>query len=88
MISAVVPSEYVPTASNCCVAPVARIAGVAGVTAMEDNVTAATTGNATEELVTPSKAAVILAVPAATPVATPLESIVAAAVLELVQFAS
>ena len=35
---AVEPSEYVPTAANCCVEPTPPRVGEAGVTLMEDNV--------------------------------------------------
>ena len=52
---------------------------------MEVVVTAATTVKLTGGLVTPDRAAVILAVPAATPVAKPVESIVAVPVVSLVQ---
>ena len=38
VMSAVEPSEYVPEAANCSVRPTAKLSGVPGVTAMEDNV--------------------------------------------------
>ena len=87
LIFAVEPSEYVAVAIKFWVAPTARIAGAADVTAMEDNFTAATTGKLTAELVNPSRFAVMLVVPAATPVAVPSESMVAIAVLSLAQVA-
>jgi len=37
-MSTVEPSEYVPVAVNCWVEPIAKLSGVAGVTAMDDNV--------------------------------------------------
>lgn len=83
---AVEPSEYVPITTNCWVAPVARIAGVAGDIEMEDNVgAAATTVKLTGGLVKKDRVAVIFEVPAATPVAKPVESIVAVSVLSLAQ---
>ena len=94
-MSLVEPSEYVPVAVNAWVEPTAKLAGEAGATAIEDNVAedvvveavdaAATTVKLTGGLVTPDRAAVILAVPAATPVAKPVESIVAVPVVSLAQ---
>ena len=83
VISWVVESEYVPVAVNCWVLPAAMLA-VAGVTAIEDSVTAAVTVRvAVPDL--PLKAAVMVAVPAATAVARPLLVIVALVVLDEVQ---
>ena len=85
-MSDVAPSEYVPVAVNCRVEPAAKLAGEAGATSIEDNVGADTetiTAKPTAKLVTPDRAAVILAVPGATPVARPAESIVAVPVLSL-----
>jgi hypothetical protein len=76
----VVESEYVPVAVNCWVLATAMLA-VAGVTAIEDNVTAAVTVRvAVPDL--PLKAAVMVAVPAALAVARPLLTIVATVVLD------
>jgi hypothetical protein len=72
LMSAVDPSEYVPIASNCSVAPNARIAGDTFVTMMEDK---DITVKSVDSLVFPSKTAVILVVPAATAVAVPSEFI-------------
>ena len=78
----VVESEYVPVATNCWVVP-ATLVAVAGVTAMEDRVTAVTVRVAVPDL--PLKAAVMVAEPAATAVARPLLLIVAADVGSEVQ---
>jgi hypothetical protein len=69
------------------VEPTARPAGAAGFITMEVNAEAGTTVTATDVLVFPDRAAVILVLPGATPVATPLVAIVAVAVLELVHVA-
>jgi hypothetical protein len=61
--------------------------GVAGVTAMLDNVLAAAVTASAAVPLTPLSEAVILVAPAATPVASPAELMVAAAVLELVHVA-
>ena len=68
------PSEYVPVAVNCWVVP-ATLVAVAGVTAMEDRVTAVTVRVAVPDF--PLKAAVMVAEPAETAVARPLLLIVA-----------
>ena len=87
VISRVVKSEYVPVAVNCWVAPAAMLA-VAGVTAIEDSVTAAVTVRVAVAVLLPVatvEVAVMVAVPAATPVAKPLLIIVAADVGSEVQ---
>jgi len=76
VMSAVESSEYVPEAANCSVRPTAKLLGVLGVTAMDDNVEA-TTSKLTAGLVIPDRVAVILVFPTAMPVAKPAESIVA-----------
>ena len=53
VISAVEPSEYVPVAVNCCVKPVAKLSGRAGVMVMAERVGAGTTVMVTTGLVTP-----------------------------------
>ena len=88
VISPVEPSEYVPVAVNCAVAPTAKLGGEAGSTSIEDNfgpVAAASTVKLIVGLVMPDLVAVILAVPAATPVALPAASIVAIPVVALAQ---
>jgi hypothetical protein len=67
--SAVEPSEYVPVAVNCCVEPTIRLAGVEGVTAMEDNVI---TVKLIAWLVIPSTVAVMSAVPVPVALAMPM----------------
>ena len=79
VMSRVVPSEYVPEAVNCWVAPTALLA-VAGVTAIEFRVVAVTVRVAVPDI--PPKAAVMVVVPAATAVAMPLLLIVATPVLD------
>jgi hypothetical protein len=87
-------SEYVAVAVNCWVEPTIKLAGDAGVTAMEDNeglvvvVTAAITVKGTDWLVIPFKDAVMLAVPTVTPLANPKSSIVAIGVESLVHVTS
>jgi hypothetical protein len=85
-MSAVAPSEYVPVAVNCWVSPAAKLAGEAGSTSIADNVgadAAATIVKLTAGLITPSRTALILTVPAAMPVALPVESIIAVLTLSL-----
>ena len=65
---------------NCCVAPVAKLAGL-GVTAMDEMVLAVTV-SAAAPLTLPD-VAVMVEVPAATAVARPAALMVAVAVLEL-----
>ena len=67
--------------------PIVRLAGAAGVTAIETSVAVGivTTVKGTVLLVTPDKDAVISVVPAATPVASPPAVILPAAGLELFQ---
>ena len=65
---------------NACVLP-AAIDALAGVTAIETNVGAATVSAAVFEVIVPLFA-VMLLVPAATPVATPVDAIVATVVLD------
>src|SRR5207244_2819973 len=55
---AVVPSEYVPVAVNCCVAPV-KIVGFAGVTAIDVNVFGACTVNSVPPLTLPRAADIV-----------------------------
>ena len=69
-------------AVNCSVRPTAKLAGLAGVISMEDNVKA-TTVKLTTGLVMSDKAAVILVLPIAAPFATPAEDIVAILISEL-----
>ena len=76
----VVPSPYVPVATNCCLVPFA-IDGVAGVTAIETRV-APVTVRVVLPLIAPL-AAEMTVVPAATPVARPAEP----AALEIVAVA-
>jgi hypothetical protein len=93
-MSPVEPSEYVPVAVNCWVEPTIKLAGDAGVTAIEDNVgvlvvvAATIIVKGTDGLVIPFRDAVMLAVPAVTPLAKPKSSIVAIAVESLVHVTS
>ena len=93
-MSAVELSEYVAVAVNCWVEPMIKLAGEAGVTAMEDNeglvvvVAAGTTVKGTDWLVIPFNDAVMLAVPDVTPLANPKSSIVAIGVESLVHVTS
>ena len=82
VISRVVPSEYVPVAVNCWVAPAAML-GLAGVTAIEDRVAAVTVRVVFPEIL--PEVAVMVAVPAATAVARPLLLTVATDVLDELQ---
>ncbi len=70
-------------------APTAKLAGDAGVMAIEDKVGAdvadEVTVRFTDGLVTPDMDAVIVVVPAATPVAKPVEDIAAMVLSELTQ---
>ena len=86
VISIVSPSAYAPVATNNCVEPTAKLAGAAGVTAMEDKAGAGTIVKVTTGLVTFKKVAVIFVVPAATPVTKPAAEIVAIPVSELAHF--
>ena len=81
-ISRLVPSEYEPVAAICWVLPAGTL-GVSGVSDKEDNVALVTVRVAVPVL--PLKAAVMVAVPAATPVARPLLFIVATDVLDELQ---
>ena len=83
VISAVVPSAYVPVATNSCVEPTPKLSGVVGVTAMADKAGAGIIFKATIGLVLPETVAVTFVLPTATPVATPAEFIVAIFVSEL-----
>ncbi len=75
----VLPSEYVPVALNCCVAPV-KIVGSAGVTAIDVSVAVCTVRTVLP--VIPLKVAEIVLVPAATPVARPAAVMVETPVFE------
>ena len=86
VMSIVLPSTYVPVATNSCVEPTAKISGLVGVTAMDDKAGAGTIVRVRTGLVTVEKVAVIFVVPTATPVATPAEDIVAMLVSELAHF--
>jgi len=83
VISRVVESEYVPVAKYCRVVPTTLVA-VAGVTAIEDNVTAAVTVRVAVPEILP-EVALMVEVPAALAVATPLLAIVAVVVLDELQ---
>jgi hypothetical protein len=72
-------------AVNCSVKPTVKIAGLAGVISMEDNVKA-TTVKLTTGLVMSAKAAVILVFPIATLLATPSEDTAAILISELAHF--
>ncbi len=76
-------------AVNCRVALTAKLAGDAGVTAIEVKfavwLAAANTVKGTAVLFIPDRDALMLVFPAATPVARPAAEIVATLVLELVQ---
>jgi len=76
------PSENVPVAVNCWVAPTSRL-GLDGVTPMEDRVAEITVNVTLAEKV--SEVAVIVEVPAATAVAKPLPLTVATAGLDELQ---
>jgi hypothetical protein len=82
VISWVVPSENVPVAVNCWVAPPVTF-GLAGVTAMEDRVAEPTVRSVLPETV--PEVAVMVVVPAARAVASPLLLIVAVAGLDELQ---
>src|SRR3989339_579592 len=69
--SAVVASEYVPVAINCCVVPLA-ILGLTGVTAMDDSV-AAVTVNVVLPEISPDVAVIVMGPPTVNAVASPLE---------------
>ena len=84
VISVLEPSELTAVAVSFSVRPTAKLAGVAGVISMDDNVKAITV-KLTNGLVISDKAAVILILPIAAAVATPAEEIVAIFVSELVQ---
>ena len=85
VISADEPSEYVPIAANCRVAPKPKSVGKTGVTAMEDNADEdVITVKVTAGLVIPDWLAVMLVLPTAIPVAEP-EVILAIELFELVQ---
>jgi len=82
VMSRLVPSEYLPEAANCLVAPSGML-GLAGVTDMEDSVPAVTV-----RLVFPEirfEVAVMVVVPAATVAARPLLLTVATAELDDLQ---
>lgn len=85
VISAVEPSELMAVAVNCSVKPIVKIAGLAGVISMEDNVKA-TTVKLTTGLVMSDKAAVISVFPIATLLTTPTEEIPAILLSELAHF--
>ena len=74
------PSQLYPIAVNCSGEPTAKLFGGLGVTIIEDRVI---TNKVTDELVIPSRVAVILVVPTARPLAEPLEFIVATLISEL-----
>jgi hypothetical protein len=77
VISKLVPSEYVPVAINCRLAPT-RMVAVAGVTAREDRVAEFTVRKAFPEIEgSMMEVAVMVTVPAETAKATPVLSIVA-----------
>lgn len=76
----VLASEYVPVATNCCVAPLA-MEGVAGVTAIDTSVAGVTVSVATP--VTAPLVAEMTVVPVSTALARPLEP----AALEIVAVA-
>lgn len=62
-----------PVAVNCWVEPARRLAGEAGVTAIEDNFDKGiTTSRITGEFVIPDMVAVIFAVPTVTPATIPV----------------
>ena len=87
VILVLVPSEYVPVAVNCWVAPTTILA-VAGVTTIEDNVTWAGTVRVAVPVLLPVagvEVAVMVAVPAATAVARPLLLTVATDALDELQ---
>ena len=69
VISRVVPSEYVPAAANCWVAPTALL-GLAGVTVIEVKVAALTVRVVVSEIL--PEVTLMVVVPAATAVARPL----------------
>ena len=86
VISIVVRSAYVPVATNSCVESIAKLAGVVGVTVMEDKSGAGTIVKFVTVLVKSPKVAVIFVVPTATPVAKPAAEMVAILVSELAHF--
>ena len=85
VISWVVPSENVPVAVNCWVAPPAMLGSV-GVTATEDRVPEVTVRVVLPEIV--PEVAVMVAVPAAMPVARPLLLMIATDVSDEIQVTS
>jgi hypothetical protein len=85
LMSRLVPSEYVPVATNCWVPPAGTL-GLSGVTDIEDKVALVTVRVAVPDL--PFKAAVMVVVPGLAPVARPLALIVATVVLDEVQVAA
>lgn len=85
VMSAVVPSVYVPTAANCSDAPTPKSEGKAGVTAIEAKPDVEViTVKVTAGLVIPDSLAVMLVLPTATPVAKPV-AMPAIELFELVQ---
>ena len=82
----VVPSLYVAVAVNCWVAPSAML-GLAGVTAMDDNVAEVVETVSVAVPLTPVTVAVMVVDPAATPVARPAALIVATFVFALTHVA-
>jgi hypothetical protein len=86
VISKLVPSEYMPEAVNCWVAPT-RMLGLAGVTDIEARVAEVTVRGVLPEIVPEivAEVAVMVAVPGAMAVARPLLSTVVAAVLDELQ---
>jgi len=82
VIPRLVPSEYVPMATNCWVFP-AGMLGLAGVTEMEDRVAEVTVRVVLPGI--PAEVAVIVVVPAATAVARPLLLTLATDVLDELQ---
>ncbi len=83
VISWLVPSEYVPMATNCCPTPAGRGFGLAGVTVMEDRATEFTVRGVLPEIL--PEVAVIVTVPAARAVARPLPVTVTTDVLDEAQ---
>jgi hypothetical protein len=86
LMSRLVPSEYVPVATNCLVLPVPTgTLALSGVTAKEDKVAEVTVRVAVPDL--PPEAAVMVVWPPLTPVARPLALTVATPALSEVQVA-
>jgi len=60
LMSPVVPSEYVPVAVSCCVAPTATLAGDAGVTAIDAKATAVVVGGGVVDVVSVGAGVVVV----------------------------